>query len=51
MKFSSLLQLATFGLSAIIFKHKKPILGQIIVTDKCNLSCKHCTVNNITGVM
>ena len=27
------------------------ILGTIIVTDKCNLQCKHCSVNNITGVI
>lgn len=26
-------------------------MGTIIVTDKCNLSCKHCSVNNITAVV
>jgi len=30
---------------------KKPILGTIILTDYCNLSCKHCAVNNINKVM
>ena len=34
-----------------MFKQKKPILGTIIVTDKCNLSCRHCSVNNITAVI
>jgi MoaA/NifB/PqqE/SkfB family radical SAM enzyme len=42
---------ATFGVKTILFKQKKPILGTIILTDKCNLSCKHCSVNNITGVI
>jgi len=26
-------------------------LGTVIVTDRCNLHCKHCSVNNITAVM
>lgn len=30
---------------------KEPILGTVIVTDKCNLKCKHCSVNNITAVV
>jgi len=51
MKFSHLFRFVSFGLSTVIFKRKKPILGTIIVTDKCNLSCKHCAVNNINGVM
>lgn len=51
MKFSSLLRFSFFGLSTIIFKRRSPILGTIIVTDRCNLHCKHCSVNNITAVM
>lgn len=51
MKPSSFLQFARFGLETIVFKQKKPILGTIIVTDKCNLSCRHCSVNNITAVI
>lgn len=49
MKVSAFLELATFGLKSILLKQKKPILGTIILTDKCNLHCKHCSVNNLTA--
>ena len=51
MKFSSFIHFARFGMQTILFRNKEPILGTIIVTDKCNLQCKHCSVNNITGVI
>ena len=51
MKVSSFMQFALFGIKTIIGKKKDPILGTIIVTDKCNLKCKHCSVNNITAVV
>lgn len=51
MKISSFLPLAAFGLKTILFKKSDPILGTIIVTDRCNLHCKHCSVNNITSVL
>jgi len=51
MRPSTLIRFSAFGLSTILFKRKKPILGTIIITDECNLSCKHCTVNNITAVL
>lgn len=51
MKLSSFLYFAKFGVKTILFKKKDPILGTVIVTDKCNLKCKHCSVNNITSVM
>ena len=51
MKRRHLVRLAAFGLKTILFRLKKPILGTIIVTDYCNLSCKHCAVNNINKVM
>ena len=51
MKVSSFLQLAAFGIKTVLFHKKDPILGTVIVTDKCNLSCRHCSVNNITGVI
>lgn len=51
MKISSFIHFAKFGIKTILFKQKKPILGTVILTDKCNLSCKHCSVNNITSVI
>lgn len=51
MKISSFVHFAHFGIKTILFKKREPILGTIIVTDKCNLKCKHCSVNNITAVM
>lgn len=51
MKPSSFLYFARFGIRSILFRKKDPILGTVIVTDKCNLSCKHCSVNNITAVL
>lgn len=51
MKVSSFLYFASFGVKTILFKQKRPILGTIILTDRCNLSCKHCSVNNITAVV
>lgn len=51
MKLSSFIHFASFGIKTILFRKKEPILGTIIVTDKCNLSCKHCSVNNITAIV
>lgn len=51
MKVKDFLSLAVFGLKTIVFKLRKPILGTIILTDFCNLSCKHCAVNNINKRM
>jgi MoaA/NifB/PqqE/SkfB family radical SAM enzyme len=49
MKIRYLLGFIGFGISTILFKRKKPILATIILTDKCNLHCKHCAVNNVSG--
>lgn len=51
MKLTSFIQFGLFGLTTILFKRKKPILGTIILTDKCNLHCRHCSVNNLTAVV
>lgn len=51
MKLSSFLHFASFGVKTILFRKKEPILGTVIVTDKCNLHCKHCSVNNITAIV
>ncbi|NMA66102.1 MAG: radical SAM protein [Clostridiaceae bacterium] len=49
MKIKHLIKLGAFGISTVLFRRKKAILATIILTDKCNLSCKHCSVNNITS--
>lgn len=51
MKVSSFIHFAKFGIKTILFRKKEPILGTVIITDKCNLRCKHCSVNNITAVI
>ena len=51
MRLSSFIHFATFGVKTILFRKKEAILGTIIVTDKCNLSCKHCSVNNLTAIV
>ena len=51
MKTKSIINFTRFGIKSVLLKKKDPILGTIILTDKCNLKCKHCAVNNITSVM
>lgn len=51
MKFSSFLYFAGFGVKTVLFRKRDPILGTVILTDKCNLECLHCSVNNITAVI
>lgn len=51
MKASSFFYFTRFGIRSILLRKKEPILGTIILTDKCNLHCKHCSVNNITAVI
>lgn len=51
MKTSSFLHFAAFGVKTILLRKKEPILGTVILTDKCNLHCKHCSVNNITAIV
>jgi len=51
MKVSSFLHFAAFGVKTILLRKKESILGTVILTDKCNLKCKHCSVNNITAVV
>ena len=51
VKIKDFLYFAGFGIKTVLLRGEKPILGTIIVTDQCNLRCKHCSVNNITSVM
>ena len=50
MKAGTFFRLAWFGAKTILLRQEKPILGTIILTDKCNLKCRHCSVNNISSV-
>lgn len=49
MKFRSLLELSFFGITTVLWARKDPIVGSVILTDRCNLSCRHCAVSNLTG--
>jgi MoaA/NifB/PqqE/SkfB family radical SAM enzyme len=51
MKLSSFFYFCRFGARSILFHKKEPIVGTVIVTDRCNLQCRHCSVNNITSVV
>lgn len=51
MKLKSFLEFSTYGLKTIFFKNTNPILATIILTDYCNLTCKHCAVNNINKII
>ena len=51
MKARNFLYFMGFGLKTVLFRKEDPILGTVIVTDRCNLHCKHCSVNNITAVI
>ena len=51
MKARHFLYFTRFAAKTIFLKKHDPILGTVIVTDRCNLKCKHCSVNNITSVI
>ena len=51
MKLKSFLYFSKYGLQTIFFKNTHPILATIILTDYCNLTCKHCAVNNINKII
>ncbi|MDA8235432.1 MAG: radical SAM protein [Clostridia bacterium] len=46
MKWSDFASLALSGLKAMARPNSLPVLATIILTDKCNLSCRHCAVAN-----
>ena len=43
-------ELGWFGLSTVARHRTDPIIGSIILTDRCNLHCQHCAVGNIRRV-
>ena len=52
MKLSSFIYFAKFWYQNYPIQRKKSLSSaQLIVTDKCNLKCKHCSVNNVTAII
>jgi len=49
MRWSTFARFVAFGASTVLFRRRDPILGTIILTDKCNLRCRHCAVVADTG--
>lgn len=43
-------QLGWFGLSTVLLRRRDPIIGSLIVTDRCNLACQHCAVANLRRI-
>jgi MoaA/NifB/PqqE/SkfB family radical SAM enzyme len=43
-------ELGWFGLTTVARHRTDPIIGSIILTDRCNLNCQHCAVGNIRRV-
>lgn len=39
-----------FGLTTVLLRRRDPIVGSLILTDRCNLRCQHCAVANIRRV-
>lgn len=40
-------ELGWFGLTTVLRRRRDPIVGSLILTDRCNLHCAHCAVGNI----
>ncbi len=49
MKLSALVKISALGLRELVLKEHRPLIGSVIVTDRCNLNCRHCSVNNIVA--
>lgn len=43
------LELGWFGLTTVLLR-RDPIVGSLIITDRCNLACRHCAVANIRRI-
>jgi MoaA/NifB/PqqE/SkfB family radical SAM enzyme len=50
MRPRTLARLGWLGISTILLRRDDPIVGSIILTDRCNLNCLHCAVANIRRV-
>ena len=43
------LRLAGRGLQTLVWQHTRPLIGSVILTDRCNLHCRHCAVSNLVS--
>ncbi|WP_058300887.1 radical SAM protein [Gorillibacterium timonense] len=50
MRAKDILYFTAVGIRTIVTRRSKPILGTIILTDDCNLSCLHCAVHHRKNV-
>jgi len=46
MGFPMLCRLAGRGLATLLWQRNRPLVGSVILTDRCNLHCRHCAVSN-----
>ncbi|MDX5318954.1 MAG: radical SAM protein [Actinomycetes bacterium] len=44
------LELGWFGLTTVLLRRHDPVVGSLIITDRCNLACQHCAVANIRRI-
>ncbi len=51
MKLSSFFHFAAFGVQTILLRKKSPILGTVILKDKCNVQFNLCSCNKITPLV
>lgn len=44
-------EILRFGLRTVLLGREDPFVGSIILTDRCNLACRHCAVANHRGIL
>lgn len=44
------LGLGWFAVTTVLLRRRDPIVGSLIITDRCNLACRHCAVANLRRV-
>ncbi|NCA99581.1 MAG: radical SAM protein [Clostridia bacterium] len=49
MNLKTAIRLAGRGLMTLLWQHDRPLVGSVILTDRCNLHCRHCAVSNLVS--
>lgn len=44
-------EILAYGIRTKLLKQVSPFVGSIILTDRCNLACRHCAVANLQGTL